>query len=40
MNLQTVVDRSAEEERAAGARIAAAAKLLQGARSDVPDDFT
>ena len=39
MNLQTVVDRSVEEERAASARIAAAAKLLRGAKSDVPDDF-
>ena len=37
MNRQTAVDRSVEEERAASARIAAAAKLLRGA--DVPDDF-
>ena len=39
MNLQTVVDRSAEEERAASARLAAATKLLRGAKGDVPDDF-
>src|SRR3954466_11127307 len=34
-----MVDRPDREERAARARIDAAAKLLRGGRSDVPDDF-
>ena len=39
MNQQAIVDRPDGEERAARARIDAAAKLLRGGKSDVPDDF-
>ena len=39
MKQQAIVDRPGGEERAARARIDAAAKLLRGDKSDVPDDF-
>src|SRR3954447_17752697 len=39
MNQQAIVDRPDREDRAARARIDAAAKLLRGGKSDVPDDF-
>ena len=39
MNQQAIIDRPGGEERAARARIDAAAKLLRGDKSDVPDDF-
>ena len=39
MNQQAIVDRPDREDRAARARIDAAAKLLRGRKSDVPDDF-
>src|SRR3954452_635553 len=39
MNQQAIVDRPDREDRAARARIDAAAKLLRGGESDVPDDF-
>ena len=39
MNQQAIIDRPGGEERAARARIDAAAKLLRGDKSKVPDDF-
>ena len=39
MNQQAIVDRPDREDRAARACIDAAAKLLRGGKSDVPDDF-
>src|SRR4051794_40178907 len=39
MNKPEIVDRPGTEERAARARIDAAAKLLRGGKSKVPDDF-
>ena len=39
MNQPAMVDRPDREDRAARARIDAAAKLLRGGKSDVPDDF-
>src|SRR6476661_9759793 len=39
MNQQAIVDRPDREDRAARARIDAAAKLLRGGKSDVPDDY-
>src|SRR3954447_9606873 len=39
MNQQAIVDRPDREDRAARARIDAAAKLLRGGKRDVPDDF-
>ena len=39
MNHQAIVDRPANEDRAATARIAAASKLLRAAKGGVPDDF-
>ena len=39
MNQQSIVDRPDREDRAARARIDAAAKLLRGGKSDVADDF-
>jgi glutamate dehydrogenase len=39
MNQQAIIDRPDREDRAARARIDAAAKLLRGGKSDVPDDF-
>src|SRR5436853_6067796 len=39
MNQQAIVDRPDREDRAARARIDAAAKLLRGGKSDLPDDF-
>ena len=38
MNQQAIVDRPDREGRAARARIDAAAKLLRGGKSHVPDD--
>src|SRR3954467_5612134 len=39
MNQQAIVDRPDGEDRAARACIDAAAKLLRGSKSNVPDDF-
>src|SRR5436305_14699311 len=39
MNQQAIIDRPDREDRAARARIEAAAKLLRGSKSDVADDF-
>ena len=39
MNQQVIVDRPDGEDRAARACIDAAAKLLRGSKSNVPDDF-
>src|SRR3954463_14513928 len=39
MNQQAIVDRPDREDRAARARVDAAAKLLRGGKSDVPGDF-
>jgi NAD-specific glutamate dehydrogenase len=39
MNQQAIIDRPDREDRAARARIDAAAKLLRGGKSDVADDF-
>ena len=39
MNQQAITSRPGGEERAARARIDAAAKLLRGDKSNVPDDF-
>src|SRR4051812_50136535 len=39
MNQPAIVDRPDGEDRAARVRIDAAAKLLRGGKSEVPDDF-